>query len=357
MLRLQGGISGTTTTATELATLVSDGMTLPVFVSIIGAEMLYLSRIQMRLVLDLAVVYDLQLDLSDPEDILMVFAYALGIAPAEFLGNTLAKVVAPTVTRDTIRQYISKSTLDAVQQFGRRIGLKILQRTIIKYAIPVVSAVIGTSYNYTTTKSIGSIAKRHLKRRDRVTDELRTMLPSQHTYDLIFPAAIMFMTKVDGRVSEEELLLYQSMISRMSLADHDAADFQRLLQLDEDALLAAIAEIEEREVQRSLLDALALIAVYDGDLADVERAFLERVGARLDLPLDFDQLNQRAKTYNRDEKGLRAKSSTVLKNTIERTNSAASGSARSIGRQFKKLSARFGRNATTDELSDPFEDE
>jgi hypothetical protein len=45
----------------------------------------------MRLVLDLSVVYDLQLDLEDPEDVLMVFGYALGIAPTEVLGRAATK--------------------------------------------------------------------------------------------------------------------------------------------------------------------------------------------------------------------------------------------------------------------------
>jgi len=38
--------------------------------------MLFLSQIQMRHVLDLSVIYDLQLDPEDPEDVLMIFGYA-----------------------------------------------------------------------------------------------------------------------------------------------------------------------------------------------------------------------------------------------------------------------------------------
>jgi uncharacterized protein (DUF697 family) len=56
-------------------------MTAAIFVGAIGAEMLYLAQIQMRLVLDLSVVYDLQLDPEDPEDVMMIFGYALGVTP------------------------------------------------------------------------------------------------------------------------------------------------------------------------------------------------------------------------------------------------------------------------------------
>ncbi len=86
-----GGVAGAAATSAQIGTLTTAGMTAPVFFGVIGAEMIYLARIQMRLVLDLTVVYDLQLDPEDPEDVLMVFGYALGIAPTDMLGRLTTK--------------------------------------------------------------------------------------------------------------------------------------------------------------------------------------------------------------------------------------------------------------------------
>ena len=59
---IAGAIAGGAATADEIAAISSAGLTAALFVGTIGAEMLYLSNIQMRLVLDMSVLYDLQLD-------------------------------------------------------------------------------------------------------------------------------------------------------------------------------------------------------------------------------------------------------------------------------------------------------
>ncbi len=190
--------------------------------------MLYLAQIQMRLVLDLSVIYDLQLDAEDPEDILMIFGYALGVTPTEMLGKGL-QAAARAATKGAVKKYISKDTLKAVQKFASRLGFKILQRTILKYAVPVASAAIGSSYNYVTTKSVGRIAKAHLKNRGKVTDELRILVSRKNIYDLAFPAAVMYVAQVDGYFSQKEKELYKAMLSRMSFDEHTQAEFQKLI--------------------------------------------------------------------------------------------------------------------------------
>ncbi|UCE94815.1 MAG: hypothetical protein JSV73_05985, partial [Flavobacteriaceae bacterium] len=189
---IAGAMAGAATTANQIAALSSAGMTATLFVGTIGAEMLYLSQIQMRLVLDLSVVYDLQLDPEDPEDILMIFGYALGVMPTGLLGRGM-QVAAGAATKGAVKKYISKGTLKAIQDFARRLGFKILQKTILKYAVPVASAAVGSSYNFATTKSVGRIAKEHLKNRGKVTEELRVLVSRQNTYDLAFPAAVMYV--------------------------------------------------------------------------------------------------------------------------------------------------------------------
>ena len=105
-------------------------MTAALFIGSIGTEMLYLAQIQMRLVLDLSVVYDLQLDSEDPK-MLMILGYALGVTPTEMLGKGL-QVAAGAATKGAVKEYVSKGTLKAIQDFARRLGFKILQRTILK---------------------------------------------------------------------------------------------------------------------------------------------------------------------------------------------------------------------------------
>jgi uncharacterized protein (DUF697 family) len=52
-----------------------------------------------------------------------------------------------------------------VQEIGKKVGVRILQRSIVKYTVPVVSIGIGTSWNYLATKAVGRIAIKHFKER------------------------------------------------------------------------------------------------------------------------------------------------------------------------------------------------
>jgi uncharacterized tellurite resistance protein B-like protein len=312
---IAGAIAGVAASANEIAAISSAGLTISLFVGSIGAEMLYLSNIQMRLVLDMSVVYDLQLDTEDPEDILLIFGYALGVAPTEVLGKGL-QVAARAGTKSAVKKVFGKGTLDALQKFAQKLGFKILQRTIIKYAVPVASAAVGSGYNYIATKSVGKIAKIHFKNRGKVTDELRAVISKQNIYDLAIPAAAMFMAQVDGNVSPKEKELYRAMLSRMSFEEHTPADFNRLVS-EEHSILDAVSQIEDVELRKTLIELLTLMAVYDGILANEEREFLTSAAERLGVSLDIEQVEKRAKEYQ----------VIVEKNLLERTAGAMGGAA------------------------------
>ena len=327
-----GGVAGAAATSTQLTTLSSFGMTAPLFFGVIGAEMLYLARIQMRLVLDLSVVYDLQLDPEDPEDVLMVFGYAVGVAPTELLG-TVASKAAGGGAKTLVKKYVSKSVLKTIQSFARKLGFTILQRTIIKYTVPVASAIVGSTYNYATTSSMGRIAKAHFRNRGKFTGELQTLVSRQNTYDLVFPAAAMYMAHLDGELSPKERDLYRAMLSRMTFSEHAEAEFRRLVD-DEANLIEAAARIEDMELRRSLMDVLALMAVCDGELAEKESEFLANIAGRLEVTLNPDEVEKRTRDYRVTVKqSMAGKAADAIRNTTTATGRRAKGA---LGKVLKR---------------------
>lgn len=58
---------------------------------------------------------------------------------------------------------------------------------------------------------MGEIAKAHFKNRYKVTEELRTLVSRQTNYDLVFPAAALYMARLDGELSSKERELYRAM--------------------------------------------------------------------------------------------------------------------------------------------------
>lgn len=329
-----GGIAGAAATASQIATLSSWGMTASLFVSTIGAEMIYLARIQMRLVLDLSVVYDLQLDPEDPEDVLMVFGYALGAAPADMAGEIVRRGTGHGTER-LIKKVISGPVLKAIQRFAKKLGFKILQRTIIKYTVPVVSTAVGSTYNYLSTKTMGEIAKAHFKNRYKVTEELRTMVSRQNTYELVFPAAALYMANLDGEVSHKEQQLYRAMLSRMSFTEHTQAEFRRLVN-DEANLIETAAAIEDTELRRGLMDVLALMAVCDGELAEKEREFLSKIAERLEVPLNLDEVERKTRDYREPVKQSISEKAT---RSVKDTTTTVGGKVKGLGKILKRTDA------------------
>ncbi|MCB8925344.1 MAG: TerB family tellurite resistance protein [Ardenticatenaceae bacterium] len=362
---IAGAVTGTATTANQIAALSSAGMTIALMTGAIGAEMVYLARIQMRLILDLSVAYDLQLDPDDPEDILMVFGYAMGVAPVEAVGKGL-QMAARGGTQYAVKKYVSKGTLKAIQDFGKRIGIKILQKSILKYTVPVVSALAGSSYNYVATKSVGGIAKNHLKNRGKVTEELRQLVSRQNTYDLAFPAAAMYLAQIDGEFSAKEKEFYRAILSRMAFEEHTQAEFKKLI-ADEDNIISAIANIEEDEVKSNLVEVLVLMAIYDGKLVEKERDFLIKAAVELNVPLDIDEVERRTEDYrtvieknifqkalsNTKESvskaaGIAGQTTSNVKVTAVSAGSKVSGALGNVLRRTKDKGANTGADAATE---------
>jgi uncharacterized tellurite resistance protein B-like protein len=337
---IAGAVAGVAASANEIAAITSGGMTTALFFGTIGAEMLYLSNIQMRLMLDMSVLYDLQLDPEDPEDILMVFGYALGVAPTEILGKG-AQVAARAGAESGVKKVVTKGTREALVKFAAKLGFSISQKTIIKFAVPVASAAVGSGYNYVTTKSVGQIAKLHFKNRGKVTDELRAAISKQNTYDLAIPAAAMFMAQVDGNVSPKEKELYRAMLSRMSFEEHTPADFQRLIR-DEQSILDAVSQIEDVELRKVLIEMLTLMAIYDGVLVSEEREFLTNAAETLGISLDMELVEKRTKEYQ-----------VILEKNIFEKTAGAIGSAAvtaigTTGQAANKLKDAFGKAVKRD---------
>lgn len=327
---IAGGVTGVAASASIVGT-VAGGLTAPLLVGTIGTEMLYLARIQMRLVLDLANLYEATIDPNDPEDVIVVFTYALGASQAG-LGGRLATHAAGHGTKTIVKRTLTGASLKAVQSAGRSIGFKILQRSVIKFAVPGASAAIGSGYNYVTTTAVSRIAREHFASRGKVTEEIRKIILRAHAYDVALPAALRYMAEIDGSMTHEERTLLRGMVTRMNVDDHTPDEVESLLQ-SEAALLEGLVRIDDETLRRSTLDALVLMAACDGQLHDGERDFLTKVAETLGLSLDLEDVDRRSAGFATATEGGRV--------------TRAVDAGKSIGRQSAKTAGNIGRTAAS----------
>ncbi len=191
-----GGLVGLGVTVDEVAAFftapATAGLSVPAQVAIaataIAAELLLLTRMQLKLVAEIATIMKVPLDPEDPEDILTIFAFAVGGGAAEAAGKFGMKVGAK-VTEKVIKATIKKETLAALKKVAAKFGQKLLQRTIINYAVPVVSILIGGGWNFFSTKAVSRIARKHFEQRRSELRTAGTGMQSQ-TDDVVFPPSL-----------------------------------------------------------------------------------------------------------------------------------------------------------------------
>jgi uncharacterized protein (DUF697 family) len=166
-----GGITGAVISADELIALFTGGEAgfgIPANIAIgftaISAELLLITKIQLQLVARLAGLHGVPLDTSDPEDVLTILAFAFGGSVAELAGNEGMKI-GGRLAGVTVKKYLTKEFLAATKRIARRLGYKLLRRTVFNSVVPFVSIVIGGVWNRKTTRVVGKMAIKHFQQK------------------------------------------------------------------------------------------------------------------------------------------------------------------------------------------------
>jgi hypothetical protein len=172
-----GACTGVIMSADEIVmfgTGAEGGVGLPanILIAIIALSMeaIVLIRMQLALVAYLGKVYGVALDPDDPADVMTIFAYAIG-GSAAIAAGTAGMTVGKKVAGSVAKTIVKKEAMTAMTGVAERLGVRLLQMAVVKYAVPLVSIGIGVIANYVTTKRIGRIAREHLKERLRVPAE------------------------------------------------------------------------------------------------------------------------------------------------------------------------------------------
>jgi uncharacterized protein (DUF697 family) len=176
---LLGGVTGAAMSANEVVALTTGfelGLGLPANIAIAGASMagetIALIHFQLQLVANIGRAYAVPLDPDDPEDILTILAFALGGSAAEAAGKFGMRVGGKLAGRLS-KTVFQKEVLAFCRRVAAQMGVRLLQRNIVKYTVPLASIAIGAGWNYVSTRTAGKIATKHFKQRlaDLPSDE------------------------------------------------------------------------------------------------------------------------------------------------------------------------------------------
>lgn len=277
---IEGGISAGAYTATVAATIGSLGgaspATVPAAVATVMVDVVYVTQLQLRLAYDIAVLYRVPLDVSDPEDLWKLIRVAFTIKGGEVAREGVVKV-APALMRPLIKRFYSKGILAAGKGLPV-VGKFLLQRNVIKIGIPVVGVPLAVLVNRYTTQIAGRHARAVFRNEARVF-ELAGNLSERSRHPQLMLWVAWLVINADGKISDDEALLFRHLV-RLVAERHEVIDEQlaQLVDLDPDEVWHRV-DSEEDDLS-DVIDAATRVAAVDGDPNSRERKLLAELETR-----------------------------------------------------------------------------
>ncbi|MEU9071680.1 MULTISPECIES: hypothetical protein [Streptomyces] len=277
---LEGGLSASAYTAAIAATIGSRGgaspATVPAGFATMMIDVAFITRLQLRLAYDVAVLYRVPLDPSDPDDMWKLIEVAFTIKSGAAVREGVIKVV-PALIRRVIKRFYSGAVLTAGKGLPF-VGKYLLQRNVIKIGIPLVGVPLAVVLNRYTTVLAGRHAEAVFRNEARVI-ELAEELSERSRHPQLMLWVAWLVIKADQKIADDEALLMQHLV-RLARDRHQVVDER----------LARLIDIDPAEVWRrldaepgdlsDLLGVADRVAAVDGAANAFERAVISELRGR-----------------------------------------------------------------------------
>lgn len=296
---IEGGISAGAYTGAIAATIGSGGgaspLTLPAAGLSLAVDLLFTSQLQLRLAHDIAVLYRVPLDLTDPEDLWKLIRVAFAIKSAEVGREAIGKGV-PVLVRPIIKKLFSGSTLAAAKSFPV-VGKHLLQRNVIKFAIPAVGVPLSAAVNYWSTRAAGAQAVRVFRAEAKIVEAARRMTErSRHHAELLW--VLWLIIKSDALIHQNERLLLKHVTALIGDVDHELsalAALETTIDLDPKTVWSMLASATGDLA--ALYDAGVVAAAVDGKINVNELTNLQKLADCCGVPYDVAAIRAAAQGY------------------------------------------------------------
>lgn len=274
---LEGGISASAYTGAVAATIGTAGGASPITASAavlsFSIDLFATTALQLRLAYDISVLYRINIDLNDPEDLWKFLRIAFAIKAAEAAEGAVAKSV-PMFVRPLIKRIFSGSTLASVRSLPV-VGKHLLQRNLIKFTIPAVTIPLSTAVNYWTARAAGNFAKNAYRAEADLRQRTQHLAEKAPAHRACLWIAWLVFT-VDGPVNETETAMMRHLIASMESV-HGVIDTELTEVVTVNA--AEVWElVEGLGAERAGLHRLGVAAAeVDGEINKLERSVLDQL--------------------------------------------------------------------------------
>ena len=305
---IAGGATGLTA-----STGVLGGVAIPVIIAAISGEILYTTRLQVRLIYDLSTVYGDPIDLNDPEHLYRAFMLAYGISAVSANVGNVAAIAGTEVVRAQAYRFITGRTPiiqgAAIKILGPRIGGMITRRAILKVAVPVAGVAISSGWNYVSTKGIAEAGRQEFRLEARAQQAAVDLCNEAElkSEDLpIIVQAVQAVIIIDGSIDPRELKVYQAIVKCLNVPNEALQEIEARVEINADTVEKQLRALKRVKLRKALAELLKLATAASGIIAPAELDLLNRFLPALDAKLDLNELQAQASRFKRKEqKGLR----------------------------------------------------
>ncbi len=301
------GISGASAaaaiSAAELGAVETGGATLAVAISSFAAEVSGTTYIQLKLVYDISVVLDVALDLDDPEDVMAMFWYALGINIWEEMANafmTAGPRSAAYLGRKALRAGIRKAAQKVLARFGgQKLAQRLTEKAVLRLAVPGVNMPVAYFVNKAFTKHLGRTTIKRLKHRRAAIQPLTRLLRAERICQL-FALPTIFHLGIYDEAKEIRSLVVEMLDTvnrRLRIQEEEEPIVEELIEMSFSEFLVRVGRLQDATAKEPLID-LAFYAHVFSDAGDANgsklRGFVEVLGE----PFDKTRVAKLAKDFN-----------------------------------------------------------
>ena len=285
---VEGALTAGAYTGAIAATLGSRGAALPVALPSAGAsfvlDLYFMSSLQLRLAYDIAQISGVPLDLEDPEDLWRLIQVAFVIKEPAARWQALGEK-APKVVRTTLEKMFTGDPAAAAKSLPA-LGKFLLQRNVVKFAIPGVGVPLSIGVNYWSANVVGSQASTMFRREARIMETAGRVTDKALDHsELLW--VLWLIVRADTVVHENERLLLKHVSALVGDLNTELSALASLdATLDFDQKPTASLPVLKSQDKEALYQAGVAAAAVDGSIDASELTRLRKLAEHCSVPFD-----------------------------------------------------------------------
>jgi len=271
---IAGGLAAAAASAAELSAVITAGATIAAFGATLIGEISFITYKQLQMIYDISVILDARLNKDDPEDIIMLFWFSLGVNIWEDVAN-LALKAGPRSAEYLGRKALRSGLRSALQTVltklgGTKLAQKLTEKALLKMIVPGLNIPIAATVNKSITKGLGKKAIKSFKIRGACIRSIDKLKETERIYEIMSVALIYHIGIIDEAVDKTSkcIEMQNNVAKRIALREEEENLVEKLVELEFEEFLTIIGEIEDNRVKEYLSEIAcysSLVSKSDSD--------------------------------------------------------------------------------------------